>query len=127
MNYRAFTPEEVKKGLFNDLLDYLLNHNKKNNDRYYDIHITTDGYCSIVEWVECNYNDEYGDNRHFRLIDYDEVVMKEVIMPDNSIQYAVDDDHAKELLDDFLKENPNYKKNEYGQWIDTDALVEFNH
>ena len=114
MNVRAFTPDEVEDGYLNDLLKYLMDHNDKNRERYYDIHITTDGFCQIVEWTDINYERDYEEGR-FRYVDCDEVVMKEVEMPDNSIVYAHDEDEAKELIDDFLKENPNYEKNEYGR------------
>ena len=50
LNKMAFSPEEVKEGLHKTLLDYLLDYNAKSNDWMNDIHVTTDGYCTIVCW-----------------------------------------------------------------------------
>jgi len=115
-NYQAFTPEEVEQGLFNDLLNYLLDHNKKNDKQYYDIHITTDGYCSIIEWTDVSYNSEYGDEGKFEFVDYDQVVMLEKEFPDNHTEMCWDEEDYKNRLDDWLKENPGWEKTEYGTW-----------
>ena len=66
-NSQSFTPEEVEQGLMSDLLNYLLDHNKKAKEQYYDIHITTDGYCTIVEWTDVNYDMEY-DEGYFKFV-----------------------------------------------------------
>ena len=115
-NYQAFTPEEVKKGLLNDLLNYLLDHNKKNTYQYYDIHITTDGYCSIIEWTDVSYNNEYGEDGKFRFVDYDQVIMTEKTFPDNHTELCYDEEDYQERLNDFLKDNPDWVKTSYGTW-----------
>ena len=114
-NSQAFTPEEVKKGLLKDLLDYLLEHNRKNEEQYYDIHITTDGYCSIVEWTDVMYNQEYGPDAKFQFVDTDEVVMKEVCFPDNHYEYLFEDE-IDERFKEWLKDNPGWEKTTYGTW-----------
>lgn len=48
-NSEAFTPEEVAKGLHQKLLNTLLEISKEQEDSHYDIHITSDGYCLIIE------------------------------------------------------------------------------
>ena len=116
-NYQAFTPEEVKKGLLNDLLNYLLDHNKKNDQQYYDIHITTDGYCSIVEWVDVSYNNEFGEEGKFRFVDSDQVVMIEKTFPDNHTELCYDEEDYQERLREFLDKNPGWEKTAYGSWI----------
>ena len=118
VNNVAFTPEEVKKGYLQDLLSYLTDYNKKSDDYYYDIHITSDGYCSIVEFIHVPYDNSLGGYGRFEYVDEDQIVVKEVILPDNSIVVAYNEEHEKELLDEFLKENPWYKKNECGRWYD---------
>ena len=113
-NYEAFTPEDVNDGLLKDLLEYLLAHNRKSTRAYYDFHVTSDGYCTIVEWVSVPYEDEHY-NGEFVFKDEDEYVMKEIIYPDNSCEYIWPDEE-KEKLDEWLKENPGWYKNQYGVW-----------
>lgn len=115
-NYQAFTPEEVKQGLFQDLLDYLMGYNKKNRERYYDIHITTDGYCWVIEWVEVNYNEQYGQDGKFEYIPADSCVMTAYRFPDGHSEYFATKAEFEEVLEDWLKENPGWVKNEYGLW-----------
>lgn len=115
-NSQAFTPEEVKKGLLKDLLDYLLDHNKKNNEQYYDIHITTDGYCSIVEWTDVSYDQKYGPEGKFEFVDSDQVVMLEKYFPDNHTELCYDEEDYQERLKEFLEENPGWVKGPFGNW-----------
>lgn len=114
VNSAAFTPEEVKKGLHLDLIKYLLDYNSKSEKSYNDIHITTDGYCLIVEWTNLNY--EYSSGCGFRYVDEEHELLKEVVFPDNHTEYLFDDEE-QEALDDWLKENPGWFKNDYGRWV----------
>lgn len=115
-NSQAFTPEEVKKGLLKDLLNYLLDHNQKNEDQYYDIHITTDGYCSIVEWTDVNYDSKYGPEGKFEFVDSNQVVMLEKEFPDNHTELCYNEEDYEERLKDFLDKNPGWVKNQWGCW-----------
>ena len=115
-NSQAFTPEEVKKGLHLDLLNYLLDHNKKNETQYYDIHITTDGYCTIIEWTDISYNQEYGPEGKFEFVPADGYVMIEKTFPDNHTELCYNEEDYQERLDEFLKENPGWVKTHYGTW-----------
>ena len=121
-NEKAFTPEDVEQGLMKDLLDYLLDYNTKSKEYFYDIHITSDGYCAIVQWVDIPYNSDEAESK-FDYVDYDEVVMKELILPDNSIIY-VHRGEEDEALKEWLKDNPSYKQNDYGRWYNEDEVVE---
>ena len=114
-NRQSFTPEEVEKGLHLDLLNYLLDHNKKSENQYYDIHITTDGYCTIIEWTDVDYDMEY-DEGHFKFVPSNGHVMLEFTFPDNHIEMCYDEEDYKERLDEFLKENPGWVKTHYGTW-----------
>ena len=115
-NTQAFTPEEVKKGLAQDLLNYLLDYNKKNTEQYYDIHITSDGYCTIIEWVDVMYTSKYGEDGKFQFVDYDEYVMKEFTFPDNHTEMCYSEEDAEQRLQEWLKDNPSWVKNEWGCW-----------
>ena len=109
-NEQSFTPEEVKSGELQDLLDYLISRNQKSNKGYYEILITSDGYSTIVQWYDKLYEDT--DDEGFKFVKYDEVVMKELILPDNSVEYCFDEEDKKEKLDNWLKEHTDYIWNE---------------
>ena len=113
-NSQAFTPEEVKKGLHLDLIKYLLDYNQKAEGYFNDIHIDTDGYCVIVEWITESYKDACSS---FEFVGCDEEVLKLVRFPDNSYGYASDEDEANDMFQLWLHENPGWEKGPYGGWI----------
>lgn len=117
-NSMAFTPEEVKKGKPTELVNFLLSCG--DDASFEEIHITTDGYCTIVEWMS-NYYDEH--IQYFPFVDEDHDIVKIVEYPDNSTSYARDDEEAKEMLDEWLKDHPTYKQNEFGGWYDERDLM----
>lgn len=125
-NQEAFTPEEVKKDKHLKLLKTLFElegdtfGDNTEADKAYDIHIWTDGYCLIVEWCD-KWFDSSIDSGHFEFVDENQVVLQEVLLPDNSTVYAIDDDDAKRLLKEFLEENPQWHKNQWGMWTDDDG------
>lgn len=120
-NETCFTPEEVEKGMHLKLIDYLLSYNKDSEDNFNDIHITTDGYCTVVQWIDRNY--EFDDGGRFEFVDAGQKVMTECELPDNSIVMCYDEEDAKDTLDNWLKNNPGYEKNEYGHWVNTNEKV----
>lgn len=121
-NSEAFTPEEIEKGLHLDLLKLLLDYNKINDKHYKDIHITTDGYCLIVEWTTKYYDDaDLGGS--FEYVDEDSEVMKTIEYPDGHYEYIHMDEDAKIYLDEWLKENPGWKKNDWGRWTKVDEYA----
>ena len=115
-NRQSFTPEEVEKGLHLDLLNYLLDHNKKNETQYYDIHITTDGYCTIIEWADVNYDEKYGQEGKFEFVPSNGQVMLEFSFPDNHYEQSYNEEEYQERLQEWLKENPGWVKTHYGTW-----------
>lgn len=123
MNSQVFTPEEVKQGLHLDLIKHLLEMNEKSKKHYNQILVNTDGYCTMVEWVQRSYSDDSCDDR-FELLEYDEVVMKEVHYPDNHYDYLPRDE-VEQAFKDWCEEHPNYKQNQYGIWYDEDEVKAF--
>ena len=122
-NYQSFTPEEVKQGLLQDLLNYLLEYNQKNNKGYYDIHITSDGYCTIVEWVDIGYDIQYEESK-FVLLKSDEGIMKKLLFPDNHYEIVYPEE-AKERLSEWHKEHPEWVKTPYGTWTNEEENKRF--
>lgn len=129
-NEKAFTPEEVKAGMVGEFVDFLMKQDAKANDvkersstgGYTNINITSDSYCVIVQWCEVFFND---DSPKFEFVNEGETVATVLELPDNSTVLCWDEDDAQEYLDDFLKEHPYYKKNEYGHWYDENEQKEW--
>lgn len=117
VNEQAFTPEEVKKGLHLKLINSLLELDKDRKDNHFDIRITTDGYCIIVQW--CDVSDEYGAYG-FKFVDSDEVVMREYRFPDDHYEYFCEDIEFDDALKTWLSKNPGWKKNAYDIWYNED-------
>ena len=116
-NSMAFTPEEVKDGLQLKLVDTLMEFNKYKKDSYYDIHITTDGYCIIIEWSEVFY--EHIGEGQFQFVDGDEEVLRRVYFPDNSSVLVYDDEDEKEHFEEWKKNHPEWKKDFRGDWYES--------
>ena len=114
-NSQAFTPEEVEEGLLQDLLNYLLSYNQKCKSGYYDIHIWSDGYCTIVDWLDINFKFK-GEEGEFKFVPGDGCIMREFLFPDNHYEMCYDEEDYQERLADFLKENPGWEKTPYGTW-----------
>ena len=112
-NSQTFTPEEVKQGLHLDLISYLLSYNEKAKDYFNDIHIDSDGYCIIVEWVQESLTDA---TTSFEFVDYDETILKIVKFPDNSYDYVEDQDEANDRFQLWLHQNPGWEKDGNGSW-----------
>ena len=113
-NEETFTPEEVEKGLHIELINTLLKLDQMSEDHgsaFRDIHICSDGYCTIVQW--CLNNKDYGTGS-FEYVSGDQVIMQEIVLPDDSYQYAHDDEEANEILNNWLSEHPNWKRAQFG-------------
>ena len=117
-NSQVFTPEQVESNAPRDLLDYLLEFNKKSQKSFMDVHITTDGYCLIIEWAEIDYEFRYEDGK-FDFVDSDEEIFACVRLPDNSSMY-VPRSEKEDALNDWLTEHPGWHKNAWGVWSNND-------
>ena len=122
-NTMTFTPEDVELGLHYDLLNYLLIYNAKAKNSFNDIHITSDGYCTIVEWDNVPYSKEWGGK--FEYVAEDEVIAKEFMFPDNHYELIYPDDE-EDILREWLKDNPEYKKDDYGRWYNENEIIKIN-
>ena len=109
-NSKAFTPEEVEKGLHLDLINYLLEYNKKSSECYEDIHITNDTYCTIVEWCDVSCDNEFSSGK-FEFVDENQAVINCIKFPDNHVEY-LEDNEAESRANEWLEEN----KEEFGNW-----------
>lgn len=124
-NSMSFTPEEVKKGLHLKLLNTLLELNNEFEKGYNDIHMWTDGYCTIIDWQFVYFEEGY-DAGKFVYKSEEEVVMLERPLPDNSLIICRDEEEYNEELAKWLKKNKGWKKNEFGCWYNESETVDIN-
>ena len=105
-NYMTFTPEEVEAGLFQKLVDFFMFYNKTAKEHYIDFHITTDGYCTIVEWDEVPYNHQWGGQ--FKYVGFDGHVMHEVELPGGQCVLSENEQEDREIIESYMHDNPGY-------------------
>ena len=111
-NSVAYIPEEAEQA--RKLIEFLVDENINNNSKHYnDIHITTDGYCTIIEWDRVPYDHEFGIT--FQPVDSDEIVAKEVRFPDDHYEY-LSAEQEEEAIKYWLEDNPGWEKDKYGHW-----------
>ena len=120
VNNVAFTPEEVEKGMVIDFIQFLLEQNKKLERSFNDIHITSDSYCTIVEWIQKRYDDS---DESFEYVDGDHLVVKEIYFPDGHYEWVKTKEEEKERWEEFLKEDPGWYQDSYGTWRHKDDEV----
>lgn len=108
-NSMSFTPEEVEQGLHTKLIKYLLDYNKNCEKHYNDIHITTDGYCLIVEWTNLPYDHAWGGR--FEYLEENEYKVHYFSLPDETSISSVDKNEDKEIVEDFIEKHPGWTYN----------------
>lgn len=95
----------------------LLQHNIESMDDYADIHIYQEETLIIVEWTQIFYDDDFPQNR-FVLLDDEHALIKELIMPDNSILCIFEHEDEQAAIDRWHKDNPGWIKKD-NTWINT--------
>ena len=123
MNSQAFTPEEVAKGLHLKFIGHLLEISNEMEKCYFDIHITSDGYCTIVEWVDVLYDERECEDR-FEFVKYNQVIMQELDFPDRHTEYCFPEE-ADERIAEWHREHPEWVKTSYGTWTNEKENEEF--
>ena len=103
MNSMAFAPEEKEN--MKKLLKFLI-EDYDSEEYYNEVHVTTDGYCTIIEWDTVPYDGGFGGK--FEYVDENHEVLKIVHFPDHHYEYVLDCDEKK-VMEEWLKENPDYK------------------
>lgn len=92
--------EDLAKELLNSLIEY----NLQSRSSYLDIHIYQEESSIIIEWAQVFYDGvDYGE--HFVLIDEEHCVVKEVILPDSTIVYAISEEDERQIRKDWEIEN----------------------
>lgn len=113
VNSIIFTPDEIKNNLHLDFLNYLLRYNEKAKDCFFDIHITTDSHCTIIEFARVDYRDSNYEG--FVYLDNEHHLLRQITFPDNHYEYFSDDEVEK-VLNDWLKDHPEWGLDEFGNW-----------
>lgn len=113
----AFYSSDKEQQAFLKQLQVLIDYNKQSTDYYFDIHIYQEEDSIRLDWEQVPYSHEWGG--HFEFLEDDDVVLKEVIFPDNHTEYLFEDE-KEEALNDWCKEHPEYKKTSYGTWTNVE-------
>lgn len=103
-NSQAFVPEEVEKGLHLKLVNFLLEQSQDMNGAYNDIHIWSDGYCTIVDWISVSFDDVLCEGK-FNFVNEDEFIMKEIKFPDGERE-IIHPYEEEDRMREWFKENP---------------------
>lgn len=98
------------------LIKHLSELSIKDNNLYSDIHVYPEEGSFIVEWAQLPYDHSYGGN--FKYVGEEEEVLTYKTFPDNSGDYFRDEEEFKVALDDWLAENPKWKRNQFGRWYE---------
>ena len=109
MNYRnttfnsmAFTPEEVRKGLLDKFVKTLNDLNQEKEQGFIEYHVTTDGFCTIVEFDDLFIRDE--DDK-FQYVDENDWKDEDIALTEEEKELAAkhckkDTDTIEEVEDD---------------------------
>ena len=78
MNSMAFPPEEKEN--MKKLLKFLV-EDYDSEEYYNEVHITTDGYCTIVEWDTVPYDRSFGGKFEYVDVDHERTDRHETDVP----------------------------------------------
>lgn len=96
------------------LIEFLSVNSLNEEYCYNDIHISyIDGGLAKVEWTDVLKSGE--DDCEWVFKDYDQLLVKQVNFPDGQYKYAMDEDHEKELWEEWKKEHP--------EWYEEDSIM----
>lgn len=110
MNRQFFSKDDVLNGAFDAFLKALIAFGVASKSHYNDIHIVNaDDGAVDLEWEEVSYShrEEEGE---FVFLEANQAVFKEVLMPDGSSQYVMDDGDEAKLLKEWLKLHPEWQQ-----------------
>lgn len=106
-----FGSEDVKKGLDKEFVNYLMDLSHKLNDGFLDIRVVNEDLGAVVVYYFKRYWDEKIDCDKFAPTDENRIVVDRVDFPDGHYDYFEDEELKKEVIEEFLRNNPNYEYN----------------
>lgn len=118
VNNMYFSKEMVANGDLNSFIDFLLKLSYSDKTEYYnDIHLyPADCGAFILEWVQVPWDKSFGGR--FEYLDEEQEIVKAYDLPDKTFEYFHNDEEYKDFLNDWLKNNPGWKKhNVMNTWV----------
>lgn len=117
VNSQSFTQEQVRDGELAALVKYLTEYGLGRDELgcYMDVHISSDGFVTTVDWVEVVRGFE--DVGRFEYVGEDDVVMTEARMPDGSTRMVTKGDEPNEVHR-WLQSNPGWSYDPALGWSD---------
>ncbi len=97
----------------------VLHENSENDSTHYnDIHTYIEEHAYIVEWVQIPHDHAYGGQ--FKFVDEDQDVMNYRSFPDDHAEWFLSEADYQDALEEWLKENPGWKQNQWGHWYNVE-------
>ena len=110
-NTLSFSPEEVEAGLLAQQINTMLDFNKGSQDYSYDIHLWTDGYSTVLDFVQAPNDGSYGGS--FTFLDEDQEIMSRVRYPDGSSELCYPEE-VEEMQAKWKAEHPKENAEDKG-------------
>ncbi len=111
LNSMVFETVDQTTGFIKTLLSI------KDSEQICDINVYPEDVFFVVLWKQVPSEGSY-DGR-FKFVNENQTIMTEYPLPDNTHIYFEKEEDYKEYLEDWLKKNPYYEKDEYGHWFNT--------
>lgn len=111
--------------LFHKQLDLFITYNKQSTSDHFDIHLVMDDNYVEIDYIQIPYDNEDNYDGKFIFLNYDEVVMKEEVLPDNSTILVHNDAEYQEELKNWFTDHPTWKQNDFGRWYDEEESKKF--
>lgn len=119
-NQMYFSHDEVEQGLHLKFIEHLCNYCKDSNNHSIDLHMYTEDDAIIVEWVQISYQDDCHSKYVLLQPALGEMVMIEKSFPDRHYEMCYSEEDYQERLQEWLKENPGWERNNYGMWYNVE-------
>lgn len=116
-NTQVFTQKDVEKGLHLEFINSLLH---QGNEGTFGVSIRIrQEYLDLVhvDWCQVDYED--GGDEKFIFKGCDDILMREVYLPDGHYEY-VKPGEEDDLIKEWSLRNPEWERNEFGVWVNVE-------
>ena len=125
MNSMYFNEKDINNGLLTAFITILNKLSYDSKTYYNDIHIKPEDCGAFsVEWSQEPWTGEYGGG--FQYVDEDQEVCTDLEFPDGHFEY-VPVGAEEDSIEGWLEENPGWRKNEYGRWVNEEETIPSMH
>lgn len=116
MNSQYFSEADVKNGLMTAFINELCNQSYQAEDTKNLILVLPEDFGAFtVHWIQSSWKtpENYAS---FEKVDCDEQVMRQLILPDNTVYWVANEEETKEVLSNWQKDHPTWDLHKLG-WV----------